>query len=101
MYWLLRFVVRLIARVYLNRLFSVEGLENVPREGALRICPNHISTIDPAVVPAVVPRSDTWSMAKSEYFAPSRAFTRWLFTRYHAFPVVRHTADRAALRRAL
>src|SRR5207244_12172256 len=25
---------------------------------------------------------------------------RWLFTRYHAFPVVRHTADRGALRRS-
>src|SRR5918912_1740978 len=101
MYWLLRFLVRLIARVYLNRLFKVEGLENVPRSGPLLICPNHISTVDPAVVPAVVPRADTWSMAKSEYFATNRPLTRWVFTRYHAFPVVRHTADRAALRRAL
>jgi len=37
-------------------------------------------------------------MAKSEYFR--KPLMRWIFTRYQAFPVVRHTADRAALRRA-
>ncbi len=37
-------------------------------------------------------------MAKSEYFR--KTWQRWLFTAYHAFPVVRHTADRAALRRS-
>jgi len=73
-------------------------LENVPRSGAVIICPNHAGTIDPPLVPAFMPRSDTWSMAKSEYF--EKPMTRWLFRRYHAFPVVRHTADRAALRRS-
>jgi 1-acyl-sn-glycerol-3-phosphate acyltransferase len=38
-------------------------------------------------------------MGKSEYF--DKGFVRWVFTNYHAFPVVRHSADRAALRRAL
>ncbi len=37
-------------------------------------------------------------MAKSEYFRTPAM--RWIFTSYHAFPVVRHTADRAALRRS-
>jgi 1-acyl-sn-glycerol-3-phosphate acyltransferase len=88
-----------ITSTYLIGLFRVEGAENVPRHGALIICPNHTGTIDPPLVPAFLPRTDTWSMAKSEYFR--KPLLRFLFSSYHAFPVVRHTADRAALRRSL
>jgi len=91
--------MRLVVRVYLDGLFSMEGVDRVAREGGLLVCSNHASTIDPPLLPAVLPRSDTWSMAKSEYFARP-GFSRWLFTHYHAFPVVRHSADRAAIRRA-
>jgi len=90
--------MRLIVRVYLAGLFKVSGTANAPTDGPLIICPNHIGTIDPPLVPAFVPRGDTWSMAKSEYFR--NPVINWLFSSYHAFPVVRHTADRAALRRA-
>jgi 1-acyl-sn-glycerol-3-phosphate acyltransferase len=38
-------------------------------------------------------------MAKSEYFDKG-GFVEWIFRRYHAFPVVRHSADRTALRTA-
>jgi len=98
MYALLRGVMRLMVGVYLAGLFKVSGVQNVPTQGPLIICPNHIGTIDPPLVPAFVPRGDTWSMAKSEYFR--NPVINWLFTSYHAFPVVRHTADRVALRRA-
>jgi 1-acyl-sn-glycerol-3-phosphate acyltransferase len=37
-------------------------------------------------------------MAKSEYFRTRPL--RFIYRSYHSFPVVRHTADRAALRRA-
>jgi 1-acyl-sn-glycerol-3-phosphate acyltransferase len=99
MYAFLKLVMRTITRGYLvGGLFSVDGADNVPRSGPLLVCPNHISTIDPPMVPAFLPRSDSWSMGKAEYFA--KTFTRYLFTWYHAFPVVRHTADRKAVRRA-
>jgi 1-acyl-sn-glycerol-3-phosphate acyltransferase len=98
MYSFLRGLMRFIVVVYLAGLFKVSGTENVPASGPLIICPNHIGTIDPPLVPAFVPRGDTWSMAKSEYFR--NPLVNWLFTSYHAFPVVRHTADRVALRRA-
>src|SRR2546423_10660410 len=97
-YAFLRAFMRFMVRVYLAGLFTLEGLENVPREGPLLVCPNHFGTLDPPIVPAFLPRSDTWNMAKSEYFR--KPLTRWLFSAYHAFPVVRHTADRAALRRS-
>jgi 1-acyl-sn-glycerol-3-phosphate acyltransferase len=98
MYAFLRGVMRTITTVYLVGLFKVVGVENIPRTGPLIICPNHSATLDPPMVPAFVPRGDTWSMAKSEYF--SRPLSNFIFRAYHAFPVVRHTADRAALKRS-
>ena len=99
-YALLRGLMRVVVRTYLAGLFRLEGAELVSREGALLVCSNHASTIDPPLVPAFLSRGDSWSMAKSEYFArPS--LVRWLVTHYNAFPVVRHSPDRKALKRAL
>ncbi len=97
-YAFLRSLMRFMTRTYLAGLFKVEGLEHVPRKGAILVCPNHFGTLDPPMVPAFLPRGDSWSMAKSEYFR--KPLLRWIFSSYHAFPVVRHTADRAALRRS-
>jgi 1-acyl-sn-glycerol-3-phosphate acyltransferase len=98
-YALLRAFMRTVTRTYLIGLFSVAGKANVPLRGPLLVCPNHSATLDPPMVPAFLPRSDCWSMAKSEYFRSWLNAT--LFRFYHAFPVVRHTADRVALRRSL
>jgi 1-acyl-sn-glycerol-3-phosphate acyltransferase len=46
----------------------VEGLENVPRSGALLVTSNHISNLDPPVLGSVVPR-ETGFAAKRELFA--------------------------------
>jgi 1-acyl-sn-glycerol-3-phosphate acyltransferase len=98
MYAFLRGLMRLMTVSYLFGLFKVVGVENVPRTGPLIICPNHSATLDPPMVPAFLPRDDTWSMAKSEYF--KHPLSNWIFRAYHAFPVVRHTADRKALKRS-
>lgn len=97
MYAFMRWLMRAITRTYLVGLFRVEGRERVPLTSALIVCSNHSSTVDPPMVPAFLPRSDTWSMAKAEWFRDAR---RLIFRAYHAFPVVRHTADRKAIRRA-
>ena len=97
-YTFLRGFMRFMTRTYLVGLLTVEGRQNVPRAGGLIVCPNHFATLDPPMVPAFLPRSDSWSMAKFEYFR--KGWMRWLFTAYHSFPVVRHTADRVALRRS-
>ncbi len=100
LYGLMRFLVRLLARVYLaGGLLHVSGLERVPRSGPLVVCANHASTVDPPLVPAFLPRSDSWSMAKAELLVRP-GFGAWVLRHYHAFPVVRHTPDRRALRRA-
>jgi 1-acyl-sn-glycerol-3-phosphate acyltransferase len=97
-YALMRALMRALVTVYLAGLFKAVGVENIPRTGPLLICPNHSATLDPPLVPAFVPRGDTWSMAKSEFFR--NPFIGFIYRSYHSFPVVRHTADRAALRRA-
>src|SRR5436190_24220813 len=99
MYALMRWIMRVITRTVLfGGLFEVRGLENVPKTGPLLVCPNHTSTVDPPMVPAFLPRGDSWSMAKAEYF--EKPLKRLIFTWYQSFPVVRHTADRKAVRRA-
>jgi 1-acyl-sn-glycerol-3-phosphate acyltransferase len=97
-YAALRWIMRTITRTYLLGLFSAAGVENVPRTGAVIICPNHSGTLDPPLVPAFVPRNDTWSMAKQEYFRG--AVSAFFFRQYHAFPVKRHSADRNAVKRS-
>jgi 1-acyl-sn-glycerol-3-phosphate acyltransferase len=97
-YWALRWLMRAMTQTYLIGLFRVIGVENVPRNGPLIICPSHSGTLDPPMVPGFTPRGDTWSMAKSEYFRSG--INEFLFRRYHAFPVVRHSADRIALKRS-
>jgi 1-acyl-sn-glycerol-3-phosphate acyltransferase len=95
-YAALRWFMRAMTRTYLVGLFHIAGAENVPRTGPIIVCPSHSGTLDPPMVPAFTPRGDSWSMAKSEYF--KGGIVEMLFRWYHAFPVVRHTADRAALK---
>ena len=87
----------LVRTVLIGGLFQAYGKQNVPRKGPLIICPNHAGSVDPPLVPAYTPRKDVWSMAKSEYFKNPKI--SWWFIWYNAFPVVRHSADRAALRK--
>jgi 1-acyl-sn-glycerol-3-phosphate acyltransferase len=98
-YAFLRWVMRVLVHTVLAGLFSDVGRDAVPGEGPLLVCGNHQSTLEPPLVPAFLPRNDSWSMAKAEYFEGG-GFKPWIFTAFHAFPVVRHSADRAAIRRA-
>jgi len=98
-YATMRATMRLVCGVILDGLLSVEGAENVPRHGGLLVVSNHVGTIDPPLLGAYLPRPDTYFMAKSEYF--EHPVGRLFIAGYHAFPVVRGTADRTALRHAL
>jgi 1-acyl-sn-glycerol-3-phosphate acyltransferase len=97
-YFVLTRLARVVTILILGpRLFRLSGTENVPRSGALLIVSNHFGVADPALLGAWIPRP-VWFMAKAELFR--KGFSKWLVTAYHAFPVVRHSPDRAALRRA-
>lgn len=99
-YGLLRALLVACLRLVLGRRLVVAGTARVPRAGGLLVCTNHVSSLDPALVPACLPRGDSWSLGKAEYFAGG-GWRPWLFRAYHGIPIVRHSADRAALRRAI
>ncbi|WP_326692450.1 MULTISPECIES: lysophospholipid acyltransferase family protein [unclassified Streptomyces] len=65
-YYLLKFVVLgpLLRLVFRPR---IEGLENIPEEGAAIVAGNHLSFSDHFVMPAILPRRITF-LAKAEYF---------------------------------
>ena len=91
-------LLQLTVRLGLHILWRVrvEGLENVPAEGAVLLCANHISAVDPPAVGAVVERS-THFMAKQELFS----HLGWLLPSIGAFPVNRDVRDASAVRQAL
>lgn len=83
------------------RLFyrwQVIGRENVPADGSVILCANHISLWDPPLLGCGIERMVHF-MAKEELFKiPVISF---LITRFGAFPVKRGAGDRAAIRSTL
>ncbi len=98
-YATLRICVRLLAWIVLGRRLRIVGMEHVPRRGAVLIVGNHVGTVEPALTGFFIPRLDVFYLAKSELFRTP--FLAWIFRHSHAFPVVRDTPDRSALRVAL
>ena len=82
-----------------RRRLHVQGRENVPATGPVILVGNHIATLDPPMVTALLRRHDVFPMAKAEAFR--RRVASYLLAGWNAFPVVRHSADRRALERAL
>lgn len=65
-------LVKLIARVYFRTFydFKVEGLENIPKTGALIIAGNHLSNADPPAIGAFAGTvRDSRFVAKKELFS--------------------------------
>jgi 1-acyl-sn-glycerol-3-phosphate acyltransferase len=98
-YAVFRLGVRVLAWVILGRRMRIDGMEHMPRQGAVLVVGNHVGTVEPALTGVFIPRRDVFYMAKSELFR--HPWLGWLFRQNHAFPVERHSADRAALRIAL
>lgn len=75
-----------------------EGRENIPKEGAVIIAPNHKSNFDPPAIGVCSPRIIHY-MAKEELFKNPvfAAAIRY----FGAFPVRRGQVDRTAIRQAL
>lgn len=77
----------------------VEGLAHVPDDGPAILCSNHLSMLDPVIVPLLLDRPIVY-LAKSEYFQfpPSR----WAFDHLGVVPVAREggSAARASLDRS-
>ncbi len=95
-YWInvltwVRFIVLLVIRR------DVQGMERLPRKGALILAGNHLNLADPPILTALMPRRIVW-MGKQELFdIPVFGFLYHLFG---VIPVQRFRADLRALRRS-
>ncbi len=94
----LRFLIKYIGFTLFAKLDRVDGLENVPKQGAAILMINHIAFIDPIVVLHTLPRNIT-PLAKIEvYNYPLIG----IFPRiWHVIPVRREEVDRRAIQQAL
>ena len=97
-YWLLRWFVQLMILLLVRNHLHITGRDNVPKKGGLLVISNHIASADPPILGGRFPRPLHF-MAKVEWFR--KAFVAFLARQFLCFPVVRHTADRAALRYTL
>lgn len=74
------------------------GRENIPSNGGVLLCSNHIHNLDPTLVGAFIKRQ-TRFMAKAELFkAP---ILKAILPKVGAFPIRRGMSDRQALRTGL
>jgi 1-acyl-sn-glycerol-3-phosphate acyltransferase len=81
-----------------GRMKSIDS-DNVPRKDGVILAPNHVSYMDPPAAGGALTTRPVRFMAKIELFKiPILGF---LIRKVGAFPVRQHTADRAALRRAM
>jgi 1-acyl-sn-glycerol-3-phosphate acyltransferase len=94
-----RALCRFLVLVVLRRALRVTGRERIPRTGPALVVSNHVSLCDPALVGPFIRRPDVYFMAKSDAFR--KRWHAYILRGYNAFPVVRQTADRPALRHAL
>lgn len=78
---------------------TVEGLENLPRSGAL-LCPNHSSNWDPLLLATKLPVNyRLHAMAKEELFR--NPVLGWIIRKLGAFPVSRGSNDIQAVKTAI
>ena len=103
-YWLLKHV---FLGPWLNALFRpwVEGLENIPDEGAAILASNHLSFSDSIFLPLETPRRITF-LAKAEYFTGKGVkgrLTKAFFSGVGQVPIDRSggAASEAAVRKGL
>ncbi len=77
---------------------EIIGQDNVPKTGAVILCPNHVSHVDPPAVGGAT-RRQVYFMAKDELFKVP--VLGWVIAHVGTFPVRRGTADRKALKHAI
>lgn len=90
-------VARGIVKLIMSCLYRIEtkGLENIPKEGAVLLCANHIHNLDPPLVGITMKRPVVF-MAKEELFKVP--ILGKIVRKVNAFPIKRGKADREAIR---
>lgn len=85
--------------VWIVHPMEVEGLDKLPRRGAL-LCPNHASNWDPLMIAVALPVNyRLHAMAKKELFR--NPVLAWILTKLGVFPVNREGTDVKAVKTAI
>lgn len=79
--------------------WQISGTENIPAEGPVLLCCNHISNLDPMVMGSGFTHRMIHLMAKESLFKVP--VLRWIVRDFGAYPVKRGAGDRAAIRATL
>lgn len=97
---LYKFLYKLLAPL-LRFIFNVHphGLENIPEDGGLLICPNHISAVDVIIVASAVKSRQICFMAKAELF--KIPLLRGLIKALGAYPIRRGEGDVGAIKKTI
>lgn len=93
-------IFRLMFRAFFYSLYrlKVYGTENIPAQGAVILCSNHISLLDPPIVGTPLQRKVHY-MAKAELF--NIPILGRLISNFGAFPVKRGGVSRESIRHCL
>ena len=93
-------IAKIVLKILYKILFrmTIEGQQNVPKEGGVILCANHSSNFDPVTMGIYSDRT-VYYMAKKELF--ENKFMYWLLKQLNAFPVDRSTADMTAFKNAV
>ena len=85
-------------RLKLVYRIEVHGKENIPKDNAYIVAPNHLSTLDPPMVASVLPRPVAF-MAKKELF--KNPFMRWWLNWLGSFAVDREKLSVSTIKTVL
>lgn len=93
-------IAKVVLKILYKILFhmTVEGQQNIPKQGGVILCANHSSNFDPVTMGIYANRT-VYYMAKKELF--ENKFMYWLLKQLNAFPVDRSTADMTAFKNAV
>jgi 1-acyl-sn-glycerol-3-phosphate acyltransferase len=91
-----RLIMTTAAKIWFR--YEVHGRENLPKDGAFIVSPNHRSNLDTPLLP-VIRQAPIRFMGKASLWEAGR-FADWFLTTLGGFPVERDSADRSALRLA-
>ncbi|WP_431711655.1 lysophospholipid acyltransferase family protein [Glutamicibacter uratoxydans] len=94
--FLKRFAVRPLLKIFFK--IDLQGLDNIPEQGAAILASNHLSVSDSVFLPAVLERPVIF-LAKDEYFngkGLKGRFTAWFFRNINQLPMDRSGGAKSA-----
>ena len=93
--------LRPLGKTIVNMLYKIEyvGVENIPENGGFILASNHIDALDPVFIGLGMEKRQLHFMGKKELF--ENPLVKSFLTKLNGFPIVRGSADTAALEYAI